>query len=80
MEDLVEELAPFTSDFLAEGTSIIDDDDLKEWGIYSDESLLDRYRAAKEHVQRASPAIPGREKPKSPTKQQPKNDQSEETG
>ena len=30
--------------------TIVDEEDLKQWDQYSEESILDRYRAAKEHV------------------------------
>ena len=75
MARLVEDLAPFTSDLMvSDGVTIVDDDDLKEWGLYSDESLLDKYREASDHILKASPPIPGRppiepivRKPKAPS-------------
>ena len=35
---------PFTSDYYYDMVTIVDDDDLKEWGQYSDELLIDKYR------------------------------------
>ena len=72
LERMVEELAPFTSDFLiGDEVTIVDDDDLKEWGLYSKESLLDRYAEASDHILQASPPIPGRSPPE-PVKRQAK--------
>jgi penicillin amidase len=34
--DLVEELVPFSSEFLSALVTVVDDDDLKEWGQYSE--------------------------------------------
>jgi hypothetical protein len=33
---LVEELVPFSSEFLSALVTVVDDDDLKEWGQYSE--------------------------------------------
>ena len=56
--DLVEEIKPFTSEFLTqEEISIVDDDDLKEWGLYSEESIVERYKASREKIADASPPI-----------------------
>jgi acyl-homoserine lactone acylase PvdQ len=38
-------------------TTVLDEEDLKQWGHWSDETLLERYEAAKEHVARASPKL-----------------------
>ena len=57
LAEIVEELAPFTSDFLNKIVYVVDDEDLKAAGQYSEESLLDRYRAAKEHIAEASPPL-----------------------
>ena len=58
MKDFTEELMPFTSDFMANaGTTAVSDDDLKQWSIYSEESIVERYRIAKDHVKHASPPI-----------------------
>ena len=60
LAEIVEDLVPFTSDKLPETLPIVDEEDLKQWGHYSEVSVLDRYRAATENVRRASPSIPGR--------------------
>ena len=58
LAELVEELRPFTSEFLTEKeTLIVDDEDLKEWGIYSSQSILENYIAAREEVKKAEPPI-----------------------
>lgn len=48
---------PFTSDNLKDMAPIVDDDDLRQWGQFSDESLVDKYRKNAEKVKRASPPI-----------------------
>ena len=48
--ELVEELSPFTSEFMNDVVTTVDEDDLKEWGQYSDEDILTRYHAAREHI------------------------------
>ena len=53
----MEDLAPFTSDFLNKIVTVVDDEDLKAAGQYSEESLLDRYRSAKDHIKAASPPL-----------------------
>lgn len=55
LEALIEELMPFTSDFMQDDIPIVDDDDLKQFGLFSEESLVKRYRAAKDHVKSAQP-------------------------
>ena len=62
LASLVEQIAPFTSEFLVgDDVTIVDDDDLKEWDLFSDESLLDKYKNSSFHVLKASPVISGRE-------------------
>ena len=53
--ELVEEMLPFTSEFMHDIVTIVDEDDLKEWDQYSEESLLERYHAAIKHIKQASP-------------------------
>ena len=48
---------PFTSDMLFDEVNTLDDDDLKEWGMYSEENLVEKYRKAAAHVKSASPPI-----------------------
>jgi len=57
LEALVEEIMPFTGDRLHEMVTIIDEDDLKQFGMYSEESLVEKYRRAKDHVRSASPPL-----------------------
>ena len=56
---LVEDLSPFTSEFMNDIITTVDDDDLKEWGQYSDEDILERYHAARAHAKAAEPPIGG---------------------
>ena len=48
---------PFTADYLYDMVTVIDDDDLKEWGMYSEETLLEKYYKNAETVKSASPPI-----------------------
>jgi penicillin amidase len=57
LADMVEELIPFSTEFLAKLVTSVDDDDLKLWGQYSDETLQERYTKAKETMSRASPPL-----------------------
>ena len=40
--ELVEDLLAFTSDRLSDLVTAVDEDDLKEWGHYSEERLVDK--------------------------------------
>ena len=42
---------------------VVDDEDLKKHGHFSDESLIKRYREAKEHVKTAHPPKNSESKP-----------------
>ena len=44
LAEIVEEFAPFTSEHLNNLVTVVDDKDLKEWGQYSEDSLLSRYQ------------------------------------
>lgn len=55
LNELAEEIAPFYKETMAAHTYIIDEDDLKEWGHWSDVSLTERYHAAKDEIRSASP-------------------------
>ena len=37
--------------------TIIDEDDLKIWGQYSEENIVEKYKKAKTHAQAAAPPI-----------------------
>jgi hypothetical protein len=52
--DLVEELIPFTTEFLSALVTVVDDEDLKKWNQYSDKTLQERYSAARDVVTKAS--------------------------
>ena len=41
LEALLQEIMPFTTDKLEDVVPIIDDDDLKKYGMYSEELLVD---------------------------------------
>lgn len=55
LEALAEEIMPFTGDLLHDMITIVADDDLKKFNMYSEESLTDKYRAARDHVKSAEP-------------------------
>ena len=57
LEALMEEIMPYASDYLFDMVPIVDDDDLKEWGQYSEESLVEKYRKSAERVKKATPKI-----------------------
>lgn len=44
LADMVEELLPFTSDQTRNLTTIINDEELKKTGLWTDKTLLERYR------------------------------------
>ena len=50
LENLAEEIAPFAQDMLAESMTIVDDEDLKYWGQYSEVSIVDRYQKTRRHA------------------------------
>ena len=56
--DILEEVIPFTTDFLHDVVPIVDDEDLKQWGQYSDELLVNKYRMNADKVRRASASFP----------------------
>lgn len=46
---------PFTSDYMNDHIPVVYDEDLKQFNLFSEESLLKRYKDAREHVKSASP-------------------------
>jgi hypothetical protein len=48
LAELVEELIPFTSNFMHNLVTILDEDDLKAQKQWSEKTLHERYTAAKE--------------------------------
>ena len=57
LADFAEELNPFTSDNFMNLVTIIDDDDLKASGQYSEKTLLQRYHENLENIKKASPPL-----------------------
>ena len=47
IKDMVEQIVPFSSEFSHNLKPILDDDDMKQQGLYSEETLLERYKNAK---------------------------------
>lgn len=43
LKDMVEEILPFTSEFTYNLITIMDDEDTQAVGMYSDDSILDKY-------------------------------------
>ena len=73
LAELVDDLVPFASNVIhGSEITVIDESDLKEWGLYSEESLLDRYEAAKEHVLCANPFYSARKECPDPYAEQKK--------
>ena len=63
---LFEEVLPWRSDLMpGSDVTTVDEDDLKEFGQYSESSLLDRYKDAEDHNRHASPPFPGVQAPPS---------------
>ena len=58
MNVLLDDLNPFTSDYLYDMVTVVDDDDLKQWNLYSEESLLEKYRQSQDILKEASPGLP----------------------
>ena len=53
----MEDIMPFASDYLFDMVPIVDDEDLKEWGQYSDENLVEKYRQNADRVKKSSPPL-----------------------
>lgn len=43
---MVEEIVPFTSEYSYNMVTLMNDEDTKQYGLYSEESLLDKYHKA----------------------------------
>lgn len=56
-EDLIEELLPFTRSNMYDMVTVLDDEDLKQWGQYSEQTLDEKYQQARDHVRKASPPL-----------------------
>ena len=54
----MEELNPFTSDYHYDLISIVEDDDLKQWNMYSEESLVTKYRQSQAILEEANIPLP----------------------
>merc|ERR1712060_503106 len=57
LADIAEELNAFSMDFMHDMVTIVDDDDLKEHGQWSEQTLLERYHAAEDLIKSASPDL-----------------------
>ena len=44
LRDLVEEIVPFSKEFSHNLTTVLDDQDMKQAGLYSSKTLMDRYK------------------------------------
>ena len=55
---LVEELNPFTSDYLYDVVPALEDDDLKKINMFSQKSLLEKYRQSTETLEEAAAPLP----------------------
>ena len=55
LELLSEELIPITTDRMFDGATTIDDDDLKQFEAYSEETLSSKYRAQSENIKASRP-------------------------
>ena len=53
LAELVDEMLPFTADNINDRTFVLDDDDLKQFDLYSEETLTERYHRNKETIERA---------------------------
>ena len=58
LADMAEEINPFTSEFMNDLVTIIDDDDLRKYGQYSEQTLMEKYAEAQDTMRRASPPLP----------------------
>lgn len=54
LADLVEELIPFSTEFLSVLTTSIDEKDLIEWGQHTSSTLQERYNQARSTIERAN--------------------------
>ena len=52
---LVEDLIPFTSEVTDKLVTTVDDNDLRQWGQFSEQTLIERYKQQMDHVMRAQP-------------------------
>ena len=55
LEDLVEDLVPFNIDHSHDLLSVLNDDDMKAAGLWSDESLIEKYRKTPKEVKAKAP-------------------------
>lgn len=58
LADLADEINPFKSEDFLDMVTIIDDDDLKEHGQYSEKTLIEKYHENLEHIRSAQPPLP----------------------
>ena len=58
LAEMAEEINPFTSENMFDLVTIIEDDDLKANGQYSERTLIEKYKEGMETVRKASPPLP----------------------
>ena len=59
---LADQLTPFTKNYLVNMVTVLDDEDLKVMGKFSEESLTDKYLASLDDLKAAEPAHGGKDK------------------
>ena len=57
LDAIKEEFKPQLPEYFNFNVTVVNDEDLKAWGQYSNVSLSERYHAAREHVEAAVPPI-----------------------
>lgn len=58
LEFFMEDIYSFSADMMGDMVPIVDDDDLKEWGHYSEKTLTQRYRESADRVKASQPPLP----------------------
>jgi hypothetical protein len=55
LADLADEMAPFTSEYLVDVVTVLDESDVRKMGQYSEETLSERYFKNLDHLRAAEP-------------------------
>jgi hypothetical protein len=55
LTDLADQMAPFTSEYLVDMVTVLDESDARKMGQYSEETLSERYFKNLEHLRQAEP-------------------------
>ena len=58
LAEMAEEINPFTSENMFDLVTIIEDEDLKANGQYSERTLIEKYKEGMETIRKASPPLP----------------------